>query len=402
MDSVALFTRGEYESRLQVVKQRMNQQGIDTLIVTDPANMNYLTGYDGWSFYVPQAVVVALTLDEPIWVGREIDRNGARLTCWLDEAQICAYGDHYVQSAVLHPMDYVGEVLDEFNLVHGYIGVEMDAYYFSAYAYQRLVRALPNASFVDATLLVNWVRLIKSDQEIAYLQQAGAIVTRAMYTALEVIRPGVRESDAAAEIFRAQIQGTEEYSGDYPAIVPLIPSGVRASAAHLTWADRRYEVGDSVNIEIAGCRHRYHSPLSRTVVIGQPEPRLAELAKVVVEGLETALAAVRPGALCEEVENAWQSTIQRHGFIKPSRLGYAAGLNYPPDWGEHTASLRAGDKTMLEPNMVFHMIAGMWYDGYGLEMSEAFRVTPSGSEVLASVDRCLFVVGEERYQGATA
>lgn len=400
--SVALFTREEYEARLQVVKQRMNQRGIDTLLVTDPANMNYLTGYDGWSFYVPQAVVVSLNLEQPIWVGRGIDSNGARLTCWIDEDMIRSYGDHYVHSAVLHPMDFVADVLSEFNLHNGYIGVEMDAYYFSAYAYQRLTRALPTASFVDATLLVNWVRLIKSEQEIAYIQQAGQIVTRAMNTALEVIRPGVRESDAAAEIFRAQIQGTDEFSGDYPAIVPLIPSGVRTSAAHLTWTDRRYEVGDAVNIEIAGCRNRYHSPLSRTVVIGQPDPRLADLGKVVAEGLQTALEAVRPGALCEEVEAAWQRTINRYGFEKPSRLGYSEGVNYPPDWGEHTASLRAGDKTVLEPNMVFHMIAGMWYDGYGLEMSEAFRVTPAGAEVFARVDRQLFVIDDAPCQGAMA
>ncbi len=398
---MALFDRPEYELRLRTVKSRMGQQGIDTLILTDPANMNYLTGYDGWSFYVPQAVVVSEDLDEPVWIGRGQDGNGARLTCWMSENAIEPYPDYFVQSEVRHPMDYVAEVIRKYRLDRGVIGVEMDAYYFSAWAYQRLQAGLSDARFVDAHLLVNWVRLIKSDQEIFYMKQAGEIVTSAMNTAMGYIRAGVREADAAGEIFRAQIQGTPEVSGDYPAIVPLMPSGVRTGAAHLTWVNRRYERGDAVNIELAGCVHRYHAPLSRSAVIGRPSDRLIDLAKVVIEGIDAALLVVQPGRLTEDVDAAWQQVIRRYGYAKDSRLGYSVGLNYPPDWGEHTASLRLGDKTILETNMAFHLIAGMWLDGYGLEISESFRVTPFGAELFANVERKLFVLDDQDDVGGT-
>ncbi len=391
---MTIFSRDEYESRIHAAQERMQQQGIDTLILTDPANINYLTGYDGWSFYVPQAVVVSQALSEPLWIGREQDSNGARLTCWMSESAITPYADYFIQSSVRHPMDYVAEVVKSHSLDHGRIGVEMDAYYFSAFSYQRLVQALPDARFSDATLLVNWIRLVKSEHEIALIQQAASVVTLAMDTAMGVIRPGVREPDAAAEILRTQIQGTSEIGGDYPAIVPLIPSGVRTSSAHLTWVDRRYEVGDTVNIELAGCVKRYHCPLARSAVIGIAPPHLTDLAKVVVEGVNAALEAVKPGHVCEDVEAAWQHVIQHYGYSKASRLGYSVGLNYPPDWGEHTASLRAGDRTELQANMVFHMIAGMWMDGYGLEVSETFRVIPSGVETMTCVERKLFVLQE--------
>jgi Xaa-Pro dipeptidase len=236
MNNVAIFSREEYEGRVRAAKQHMEQKGLDTLIVTDPANINYLTGYDGWSFYVPQAIIVSPMLTEPVWVGREQDAFGARLTCWMSENAFKPYADYYVQSEVRHPMDYVAQVIQSYRLDQGHLGVEMDAYYFSALSFQRLLQALPEARFHDATLLVNWIRLIKSDQEIRLIKQAANIVTRAMDTAMEVIRAGVRESDAAAEVLRAQIQGTEEVGGDYPAIVPLMPSQVRTGAAR--WLQR--------------------------------------------------------------------------------------------------------------------------------------------------------------------
>lgn len=70
---MALFQNDEYQARISKTKKRMDDAGIEVLIVSDPANMNYLTGYDGWSFYVPQAVVVAMDLEMPFWIGRGMD-----------------------------------------------------------------------------------------------------------------------------------------------------------------------------------------------------------------------------------------------------------------------------------------------------------------------------------------
>ena len=93
----------------------------------------------------------------------------------------------------------------------------------------------------------------------------------------------------------------------------------------------------------------------------------------------------------EAVEAVWRATTARHGIVKDSRIGYSTGLNYPPDWGEHTISLRPGDKTVLEPNMTLHMLPGVWFDDWGIEISECFRVTETGAEPLADVPRELFV-----------
>ncbi|MEA3231418.1 MAG: aminopeptidase P family N-terminal domain-containing protein, partial [Thermodesulfobacteriota bacterium] len=97
---MALFQNDEYQTRIGKTKKRMDDAGIEVLIVSDPANMNYLTGYDGWSFYVPQAVVVAMDLEMPFWIGRGMDVAGAWHTTFLNNDHIIGYSDDYVQNPV--------------------------------------------------------------------------------------------------------------------------------------------------------------------------------------------------------------------------------------------------------------------------------------------------------------
>ena len=386
-----LFTVSEYKNRLKKTKEMMVERNIDVLLVTDPANMNYLTGFDAWSFYVHQLLIVMIDEEEPIWFGRGIDESAARHTTWLKDENIISYHDDYVHSTERHPMDLVSEILTTKRLQNKTIAAEYDSYYFTAKNYVELTRQLPNAKFVDGTNLVNWIRIVKSDREVELIKRAAKIATKAMYKGIEKIEAGVRECDVVAEISEQQISGTDEFGGDYPSIIPLLPSGEKTNACHLTWTDERYKDGDPVIIELAGCYNRYHSPLARTVVIGKPTDEMQRLADACVEGIEAALDAVKPGVTCEEVELVWRETIKKRGFEKESRIGYSTGLNYPPDWGEHTASLRPGDKTVLKPNMVFHMIPGIWMDTYGVEISESFLVTENGCEVLADVERKLFI-----------
>ena len=388
---MAVFERAEYLDRLARTKARMATAGLDTLIVTDPANMNYLTGYDGWSFYVHQCLVVAQDLDEPLWVGRAQDANGARVTTFLDPASVIGYPDHYVQSTERHPMEFVVGLLQARRWDKGRIGTEQDVYYFNAACQGALETGLPNADFADASLLVNWERAVKSGAEIGHMRIAGRIMENVMNAALEATQPGARQSAVAAAAMRAMPRGTPEHGGEYPGLMPpLLPTGESSGAPHLTWTDRPYERDEMAVFELGATRHRYHSPMVRSAWLGDPPDRVADLAKIVSEGLEAALEAARPGATAENVSEAWRQVTARHGLEKKSRLGYSVGVGYPPDWGEHTISLRAEDRTELRPNMAFHAIASLRRDEVTCKMSEAFLITATGSETLARVPRKLF------------
>jgi ectoine hydrolase len=385
------FELSEYQDRVQRTLGAMEKRGIDTLLITNPANMCWLTGYDGWSFYVHQMVIVSQSLAEPLWVGRLMDANAARVTTYLKPENIYGYPDKYVQSTERHPMNYVADLLKEKGFDKGRVGLEMDVYYFTAACYTTLVADLPNADLVDATGLVNWQKIIKTPAEIGYERQAAEIVDAMMTAGINAIEPGVRQCDAVAEIYRVMASGTPEFGGEYSSFAPMLPTGEGTSTPHLTWTDAPFKTGEATIIETSGVRKRYNCPMARTVHLGKPPQKLADTEKVVVEGLNNAIEAAKPGVTAEEVERVWSETIARHGIEKESRIGYSTGLNYPPDWGEATLSLRPGDKTVLQENMVIHIIPGIWMDDWGLEISECILVTPSGGDAFCKYPRKLMV-----------
>ncbi|MDQ0391901.1 ectoine hydrolase DoeA [Labrys monachus] len=384
------FSRDEYASRLAATRAAMARAGLDVLIVTDPSNMHWLTGYDGWSFYVHQCVVVGGE-GEPVWYGRGQDANGARRTAWLGHDNIVGYPDHYVQSTERHPMDLLAQVMEERGWSRGVIGVEMDNYWFTAAAYASLTQHLPHARFKDSQSLVNWQRAVKSPAEIDYMRKAGKIVEAMHRRIVETVEPGMRKNDLVAEIFDAGIRGVDGIGGDYAAIVPLLPSGEEASAPHLTWNDLPMKSGEGTFFEIAGCYKRYHCPLSRTVFLGKPTQAFLDAEKATLEGMEAGLAAARPGNACEDIANAFFAVLRKYGIVKDNRTGYSIGLSYPPDWGERTMSLRPGDRTELRPGMTFHFMTGLWLETMGLEITESILITETGVECLADVPRQLFV-----------
>ena len=389
-DTKLNFTLNEYAQRLSKTRAAMLEKNVDCLIVVDPSNMSWLTGYDGWSFYTHQCVIVQHD-HEPIWWGRGIDAPGAERTTYLDQDKILRYLDHFVQSTECHPMDDLSRVLTEMKLDRGSIGVEMENYYFSAAAYQSLQAHLPKATLVDATALVNWQRIIKSEQELSYMRSAARIVEQMHSRIYEIIEPGMAKNELAAEIFYTGIKGKDEHWGDYPSILPLLPTGMDATAAHLTWDNSILKAGDITFFEIGGCHKRYHCPLSRTISLGKPPQKYLDAEKAVLEAMHAGLENANPGKSCEDVAIAFFDTLETRGFKKDNRTGYSIGLSYPPDWGERTISLRRGDKTELKENMTFHFMPALWLDDGGLEITESVVITENGYESLASVPQKLFV-----------
>jgi Xaa-Pro aminopeptidase len=259
------FARDEFRERIARTKQEMEAAGIEVLLVVDPANMYYLSGYDATSYYVPQALIVALDEEEPFWVGREMDAACARLTVFMDEARIVGYPERYIGDRELHGMSAIGDLVRERGWASRRLAVEMDAVCFTPRAVGALEESPPGTRIADAGYLVNRLRLVKA----------------------------------------------------------LVPA--------------------------------------------------------VVEGMETALDAARVGETCEGVEAAWRRAVGARGYDKPSRIGYSIGIGYAGlDWNERSASLKPGDKTVLQPNMVFHLMLGMWMGNRGFVLSETFRVTEGG------------------------
>lgn len=386
------FSAGEYERRLAGVRARMDKEGIDCLFVEDPSNMAWLTGYDGWSFYVHQGVVI--THDAPpLWWGRMQDANGARRTVYMADTHIVGYPDHYVQATDCHPMEHLAGLLRDRGYGGKRIGLELDNYYFSAKAYLVLQREMANADLRDATGLVNWLRAVKSEEELAYMRMAARISEKLIDGIRARLVPGMAKNELVGEIYRDAIGGTDAMWGDYPAIVPLLPSGEDASAPHLTWDGRSFETGEATFFELSGCVKRYHAPLCRTVFLGEPPQYLKNAEAALVDGLEAGLDVARAGNSAGDVASALYAALEKAGIERDGRCGYPVGLSYPPDWGERTISFRKSDRTELQPNMTFHFMPGLWMDNWGLEITETIRIRENGpAECLCNMERKLFVI----------
>ncbi len=386
-----LFSKQEYKERLNKVKINMQKQGIDLLVAHDPANMNYLTGYDAWSFYYAQCVLVHVNEDEPICFVRAQDGGGAYIKTYLQEKNIIEYDEKYIHTWPLHPYQYLVEIIKKRKWDNQNIGLEMDSHYFTAFCYETIKKGLPNAHLKDAKRLVNWVRVIKSESEIQFMKSAARIVENGMKTAFKVINPGVRQCDAVADIQKALFNGTKEFGGDYPSIATLLPTGKGTSASHLTATDEKFVSGEATIIEIAGAYKRYHCPMARTVLLGEKDKKKIDTMKATNEALDAGISAVKPGNTVDDIAQKFWNVLDKYKIKKESRTGYSIGIGYPPDWGEQTFNILKGDKTVLQPNVTFHMIAVMQFDDWGVEASEAVRVTETGSELFCNLSRELHI-----------
>ncbi len=385
------FEKQEYKDRLKRVKISMQKKGIDLLVSQDPANMNYLTGYDAWSFYYAQCVLVHINEDEPICFVRAQDGGGAYIKTYLKDKNIIEYDEKYIHTWPLHPYQHLVEIIKKRKWDNLNISLEMDSHYFTAFCYQTLKNGLPNAKFKDAERLVNWVRVVKSNEEIKLIQSAARIVESGMKTAFRSINPGVRQCDAVADIQKALFNGTKEFGGDYPSIATLLPTGKGTSASHLTHTDEKFVSGEATIIEIAGAYKRYHCPMARTVLLGKKDQKKIDTMKATNEALDAGIFATKPGNTVDDVAQKFWGVLDKYKIKKDSRTGYSIGIGYPPDWGEQTFNISKGDKTILQPNVTFHMIAVMQFGEWGVEASEAVRVTENGSELFCNLSRELHI-----------
>src|SRR5262249_41579793 len=146
-----------------------------------------------------------------------------------------------------------------------------------------------------------------------------------------------------------------EYLGHSPQFV----AGPQAGLGFECAGRRPIQRDDVVYMETGGTHNRHNCMLSRTVIVGRPDPKWITMAEASRDALNAAKAAIRPGVTSHEVDRAARDTIRRAGFAEhfQHRTGYSIGIGFPPDWGEgRIMSINENDPTVLEAGMCFHLI----------------------------------------------
>ncbi|MCK1753998.1 M24 family metallopeptidase [Bradyrhizobium sp. 137] len=380
------FNQQEYRERTARLRQQMAEQGMEALLVFNEANINYLTGYDGYSDYVPQLALVRQDEEDPWLILREMDVACATATSYLPHSRLLNYSEKYIGSSQRAPWQPIGDMIRE-RTKTGHIGVELTAKNFGVKAHANLAKSLDLSKSIDADGIISKLKLVKSPAEIAYMEQAGKIVDRAMRIARLSVAAGARECDVAAAIMHALCTGTPEAPGHASRIYPTMPTGRPATAPHLKWTDASYAMHCQTNFELGAFRHRYCCALSRTVFLGEPSARSRHLHQATLDGFLAAFETMRPGVTCGDVDRAFRHTFSSRGVRKDSRIGYSLGN----DWPDGGASLQDEDETVLQPNMTFHLIIGIWEKNDGYVFSETVRVARKEAKSLSSMSRDLLV-----------
>ncbi|MBT1516781.1 Xaa-Pro peptidase family protein [Bradyrhizobium sp. SRL28] len=373
------FTPAEYNARLAACRKAMREREIDYLVLNSPENIYYLSGFITRGYYVFQALVVTHSSEPTLVVRRYEQVNVERLS-------------YYRNAAIWQDTDVPAEVLArrlfDLGAAGKTVGVDANSVFFPVSAYETLRAMLPGAKFINGSSVMEG-RAVKSPQEIAYIRRAAEARNAGFKAAHEATRPGRTENDVAAAFHYAAISAGSEYMAGPPYIV----SGPRTALPHGTWAGRRIEKGDLVQVEGSGNWRRYSASLMRTWSMGKPSDSVRRAADASKSALDSAIAAIKPGATSGDVDAACRGAVARaglaHAFVH--RTGYSVGVGICPGWGEGAImDLKDGDSRVLRPGMVFHIVPVLFPEpDVSVGVSALVLVTQTGAEIISDYSRDL-------------
>lgn len=376
----AVFGREEFEARVRSARDALGESGVELLLVTGPENIFYLTGQQTPGYYSFQALLLPVEGDLE-FVVRQLELPNCRKNTYLESFEIYQDGEM--------PADVLASVFRR-RPPRGRVAIEKKGWFLPVALYEQVSGLLGRID--DGSGIVERLRMVKSPAELEAIGTAGRYVEAGMRAGLAAVAEGASENDLAAVMMSASIAAGSEYLG----MEPLVSSGPRAGTAHATWRRRRLVAGDGVSLAMAACHDRYHAALMRSAWIGKPPAKALDMMDACLEALDATLAAIRPGATCEEVHGACQAVVDRRGYRDNyrKRTGYGMGVSFAPDWGEgNILSLFTGVRTPLQPGMVMHLPTALRdYGNFTVGASETVVVTESGCRSLNAIPRELLIV----------
>lgn len=367
------FEPQEFATRLLAVRTKMQDQGIDTLLVSSPENIFWLTGLDHWGYFSPHILVVPAD-GELVLATRAMEQ--VTISNQVHNALFVGHGDHEtVAEAVARalPTDCGAVGLEAWSsgLPHGLA--------------QALRQNLKAKTWLDVQGLIDDLRMIKSPAEQTLMRAAAKVSDAGMTAAIAAVADEASERHVAAQ---AQ-QAMTEAGGTFPGFGPFIRSARRLGEEHTTWTGQRFAAGDSVFLELTGCVGRYHAPLGRLAHIGTISPESRNMADLAAAAFQAVTESMHEGTRFRDIYAAWQAVVDRAGLAHYQRhhCGYMVGIGFPPSWtgGNKVTGLRRNSDMVLRSGMSFHVLSWLMGTGQGdFFVSNTVLLGPSGPEVLNS------------------
>ena len=343
------FTNKEFKKRQANLILELNKKKLDGILMFRQESMYYLSGYDSFGYAMFQCLYLGVD-GRMALLTRAPDLAQAELTSILDDIRV------WKDEAGMNPAKNLKLLLKELHCENKKLGVEYDSVGLTAHNYRLLEAALKGfCTLDDASNVVNKLRYIKSNRELEYIREAGVLADDAYKAGIELTQAGAFEGDILAAMQGAVFKG----GGDYAGNEFIIGSGEYALLCRYHSGPRRLSKVDQMTLEWAGCYHRYHAAMMRTVLIGEVSQEHKVMHEVATNALLACEDVLKPGNTLGDVFAAHANAMDAGGF-KDHRLnacGYSMGCAYAPIWVDYPM-IYENNPMLIEENMVFflHMI----------------------------------------------
>ncbi|MCR6110489.1 aminopeptidase P family protein [Bacillus sp. A301a_S52] len=353
--------------RLNGLRQQFKEHGIDGMLITNPYNRRYLTGFTG-------TAGVVIVSDEKAKLITDFR--------YIEQAQEETVGFEIIQhNRTLH--EEVANQVKEMGITR--LGFEKNVLTYSHYD---TYKAMINGELIPVSELVENLRLIKSDEEVTIIQEAVDIADAAFSHIQSYLRAGVKEIDISNELeFFMRKNGATSSSFDI-----IVASGYRSALPHGVASDKVIEKGELVTLDFGAYYKGYCSDITRTVAIGEPSSELKEIYDTVLQAQLIGVNHIKPGLTGKEADALTRNYINEKGYGQ--YFGHSTGHGLGMEVHEGPGLSHRSDKH-LKTGMIVTVEPGIYMAGIGgTRIEDDILITDNGNNILSKSSKELLILGE--------
>lgn len=345
--------------KIFISKIEKENKEIEGFLVTNPKNLNYLTGFDGEGFALITKGENYLLTDSRYT--EQAQKESPDFKIITDEpnkkdARILA----------------LKKIIEENKLKK----IAFESSNLSYADFKKYSHSFKSIEFLSTENLIEQIRMIKDKEEIIKIKKAAQITTESLKDVLKIIEPGIRELDIASELaYTMRKKGAQKESFDI-----IVVSGERSSLVHGKPSEKKIDEGELIIIDLGGNYQNYNSDITRTVIMGKENKKQKKIFSIVLEAQKKALEFLKPGVKCKEVDSVARSIIEKKGYGKyfGHGLGHGVGLDI-----HELPRVSFNDDTVLLPGMVITIEPGIYLPEVGgVRIEDSVLITEEGYEVL--------------------
>ncbi|MGM0603323.1 MAG: M24 family metallopeptidase [Bacillota bacterium] len=354
------------EKRINKLRKKMKEKGIESFFVTSRKNVRYLTGFTG------TAGRLLITEKDNIFI------TDFRYTDQAEE-QTEACRIEVINSKVL---EGIGELLKKQDVKE--LGFESEHTTYKEFQNYRekfpVKKLIPEEDFVEE------LRIIKEESEVELIKKAVAISDKAFSHILNFICPGITEKEVSLELeFSMKKAGGEANAFDF-----IVASGKRGAMPHGVASDKKLEVGDLITMDFGTVYKGYHSDITRTVALGEPDDKLKEIYDLVLTAQKKVIGEIKAGMTAVEADKIARDFIKNAGYGDNfgHGLGHGVGLQI-----HEAPKLSYSSDDVLKKGMIVTDEPGIYVSGLGgVRIEDDLLIEEDGCQVLNSAPKELIIL----------